>query len=406
LLNAFSAALLLVPLAASAGFKVQNGRLVDNNGTAFVMRGVNYPYGWYTSRASWGGTQQDIANIAGTKANTIRFVLGSGAVYTRTSGSEVANLIQWSKNQKIVSVLEVHDSTGWGDASNAAHINNSAYYWLSSDVKSAIQGQENYVIINIANEPFGNNTSGSFVNDTINAIKILRNAGLTHTIMVDAANWGQDWSGTTRNAASTIFNGDPLKNTIISVHMYEVYQNSSAVSNYMQAYQNAGVPLVVGEFGQDHQGSDVDEQSIMYEARQRGIGYIGWSWSGNGSCCTSLDIVSNFSTSLTSWGSNLVNSTNGIKNTSQPASVFGGSNGGGNTCNWQGSTYPFCQNDNIGWGWENNASCISNNLCATQTGGQCNWSGTFYPTCSTDNGGWGWENNQSCASRSMCATQQ
>ena len=36
---------------------------------------------------------------------------------------------------------------------------------------------------------------------------------------------------------------------------------------------------------------------------------------------------------------------------------------------------------------------------------QCNWWGSFYPICTTTNSGWGWENNASCISHSTCITQ-
>jgi mannan endo-1,4-beta-mannosidase len=152
----------------------------------------------------------------------------------------------------------------------------------------------------------------------------------------------------------------------------------------MQTYQNAGVPLVVGEFGQDHQGSDVDEQSIMYEAKQRGIGYIGWSWSGNGSCCTSLDIVSSFGTSLTSWGSNLVNSTNGIKNTSSPAGVFGSSSSlnvstSSLSFSASASSQTFTISSNVNWSVTDN----SNWLSVSPTSGSNNATVTVTATANT-----------------------
>ena len=61
----------------------------------------------------------------------------------------------------------------------------------------------------------------------------------------------------------------------------------------------------------------------MAQAQQRGNGYIGWSWSGNGGCCTSLDIVTNFSTTLSSWGQILVNGANGIRSDVGARVVFG-----------------------------------------------------------------------------------
>jgi mannan endo-1,4-beta-mannosidase len=316
--------LMWMPFTASAGFSIENGQLIDNNGNAFVMRGINYPYAWFTSRYPTT-TQQDFANMAATKANTIRIVLGSGAQFLRTSGPEITNLIQFCKANKLIAVLEVHDSTGFGDSSAAVPISNSALYWQSADVVSALQGQEDFAIIDIANEPFGNNSSATAVSDTVNAIKTVRAAGLKHTIMVDAANWGQDSTLTTQKGATTILAADTLKNTIISVHMYEVYTSLSTISNYMAAYQSVGLPLVVGEFGIQNNGIAVDAPDIMAQAQARGIGYIGWSWSGNGSCCTALDIVSSFSTTLSSWGNLLINGANGIAATAQPASVFTGS---------------------------------------------------------------------------------
>ena len=314
-----AAAVLLAPVTSNAGFFIQNGQLMDDNGVPFIMRGINYPYAWYTSRP----TQQDFANMAATRANAVRIVLATGGQWTRTSGPEIAQLIQWSKDNRMIAVLEVHDSTGWGDSAAAVPISNAVSYWTSADVRAAIDGQEDFVIINIANEPFGNNASGSYVNDTIAAIQALRSAGLTHNLMVDAANWGQDWSGTLRNSATQIFNADPLRNITFSVHMYEVYPNVETVASYMQAFADMGLPLVVGEFGGDHNGQPVDEAAIMAQAQQRGIGYLGWSWSGNGSCCTQLDIVTNFSTSLTPWGNTLINGSNGITQTAVPATVFG-----------------------------------------------------------------------------------
>jgi len=36
----------------------------------------------------------------------------------------------------------------------------------------------------------------------------------------------------------------------------------------------------------------------------------------------------------------------------------------GQSCNWYGSSFPVCANQNWGWGWENSASCISANECS------------------------------------------
>src|SRR5215510_16576348 len=315
--------LLLLPAASFAGFSIVNGQLVDNNGTPFIMRGVNYPYTWY----NWRGdavVQQDFANIAATGSNVVRVVLATGGQWARNSGTQVSQIIQWCKDNKMIAVLEVHDSTGWSEQTTAVPISNATAYWTSSDIRAAINGQENYVIINIANEPFGNTTTANYVADTQAAIRALRTAGLTHTLMIDGATWGQDWSGTMRDNAMTLWNTDTLHNMVFSVHMYEVYQSVTPISAYMQAFQTMGLPLVVGEFGPQNNGQFVDSESVIAQAQARGIGYMGWSWSGNGSGGVVLDMTVNFDPAqLTTWGNRIVNGTNGIKATAVPATVFG-----------------------------------------------------------------------------------
>ena len=376
--------LALLPAVSFGGFFISNGQLVDDNGTPFVMRGVAYPYTWY----SWRGTaavQQDLANIAATRANTVRYVLSTGGQWARIPGAEVSQVIQWAKDNRMISVLEVHDSTGWSEGSGSVNISNAVQYWTSADIRAAINGQEDFVIINIANEPFGNNTTAQYVQQTADAIRALRTAGITHTIMIDAANWGQDWSNTMRDNAMTLWQADSQRNLLFSVHMYEVYGQASTISSYMQAFDDMGLPLVIGEFGLEHNGQNVDEATIMAQAQQRGNGYIGWSWSGNGGCCTFLDVVSNFSTTLTTWGQILVNGPNGIFATSVPASVFG--QVGNNltvsptslTFGSGASSAPVTVTSNVSWTVSETLSWIT----VSPTGGSGNGSFTVSATANT-----------------------
>ena len=312
--------LLSLPVASFAGFFIANGQLVDNNGTPFIMRGVNYPYTWFQSR----NTQADLAAIAATGSNTVRIVLSTGGQWARVNGTQVSQLIQWCKDLKMIAVLEVHDSTGWNESGGAVPISNATAYWTSSDIRAAINGQENFVIINIANEPFGNTTTANYLPDTIVAIQALRNAGLTHTIMIDGATWGQDWSNTMRTNAMQLWNADTRRNLVFSVHMYEVYQSLTPIQTYMQGFDDMNLPLVIGEFGPVNNGQFVDSESVIAQAQARGNGYIGWSWSGNGGSGTGLDMTVNFDPAqLTTWGNRIVNGTSGIRSTSVLASVFG-----------------------------------------------------------------------------------
>lgn len=382
---------------AFAGWSVSGSQILDPNGNAFVFRGVNHAHAWYTDRLN-----TSLRDIAATGANSVRVVLANGTQWTRTSATEVTNIINQCKANKLVCVLEVHDSTGYGESAAATHISRATEYWLSSDIKAAITGQEDYVIVNIANEPFGNSTSASvYTNDTITAIRALRSGGLTHMLMVDAANWGQDWSNAMRDNAPAIFAADTLRNTVFSVHMYEVYNSASIVQSYLSSFQTRNLPIVIGEFGAEHNGSNVAEEAILQYAQDMRIGYMGWSWSGNGSCCVNLDIVNNWNpASLSTWGNYLINSTNGIKATSRLATHFGATQSSSSS---RSSVAPGSSSVRSSVAPSSSSVRSSSSSSATNNGSTCNWYGNRYPICVSTASGWGWENNQSCVGRTSCA---
>ncbi|MEU8660383.1 cellulase family glycosylhydrolase [Actinoplanes philippinensis] len=309
------------PAQAAAGFTVSGTRILDANGNAFLMRGVNHAHTWYASQ-----TGKSLADIKALGANTVRVVLASGQRWTANSGSDVANVISQCKANRLICVLEVHDTTGYGEQSGAATLAQAVDYWIS--VKSALTGQESYVILNIGNEPYGNGTAATgWTADTKSAISRLRAAGFQHQIMVDAPNWGQDWQFIMRDNAASVFAADPNRNTVFSIHMYGVFDTAAEINDYLGRFQSAGLPVVVGEFGHNHSDGNPDEDTILATSQQLGIGYLGWSWSGNGGGVEYLDLVTNFDPAqLTSWGQRLFNGANGIKATAKEASVYGGVN--------------------------------------------------------------------------------
>jgi mannan endo-1,4-beta-mannosidase len=306
--------------ASAAGFHVSGRSLLDANGNNFIMRGVNQMHTWYLDQTS------SFRNIKAKGANTVRVVLSSGNVadWTKNSASDVANVINLCKTNKLVCVLEVHDTTGYADPENPPEyqpvsLAQAVAYW--KEIKSVLIGQEKYVIINIGNEPYGNPTDTSpWITATKNAIVALRNAGFQHMLMVDAPNWGQDWEFRMRDNAASIFNTDPLHNTVFSIHMYEVFDTRAYIDDYLSSFVNAGLPLVIGEFGFRQGSANADEDSMMALAQKYGIGYLGWAWSGGGY----LDMVKNFNPNQeTWWGNRIFGGENGICPTSRQASIYG-----------------------------------------------------------------------------------
>ncbi|WP_406674040.1 cellulase family glycosylhydrolase [Nonomuraea sp. N2-4H] len=304
------------PAQAAAGLRVDGTRIVEANGNAFVIRGVSHAHTWYTSQTG------AFAHIKALRANTVRVVL-SGGRWPANGTSDVANVVSLCRQNRLICVLENHDTTGYGEQSGAYTLDQAVDYWNS--VKSALTGTEDFIIVNIGNEPYGNNNVSAWTDATIDAITRMRGLGFQHLLMVDAPNWGQDWQFTMRDNAQRVADADPQGNTVFSIHMYGVFDTAAEITAYLDAFRTAGLPLVIGEFGHNHSDGDPDEDTIMAQAQARGIGYIGWSWSGNGGGVEYLDMVDDFDpASLTSWGERIFNGANGIGQTSREATFFSG----------------------------------------------------------------------------------
>lgn len=298
------------------GFSIRNGKLIDANGNRFTMRGAAHLHTWYLNQTT------SFANLSRKGANTVRVVITSGQVgnWPALNTRDVAQVVTHCKRARLICVLELHDTSGFGDI-NAISLTRAAAYWKS--VGTALKGQEKYVIINIGNEPRGRTNTNTWKADTKRAIAALRADGFKYTLMIDGPNWGQDQNGIMSRAAPEIFNADPQKNILFSVHMYGWYPSAASVESYLRPYQNRNLPIVVGEFGNSHSGTAVAYQSIMSYTQRHNIGWIAWSWSGNNADTANLDIVRQFNPNqVTSWGNDLINGPNGWRRTARRASVY------------------------------------------------------------------------------------
>lgn len=308
------------PDAPAPGFHISGRNLLDANGNPFVMRGTSHPHVWYQ------GETGSYAEIAGLGANTVRVVLGSGQRWGPSPAADVANVIGLCKANRLICVLEVHDTTGYGEDAAAATLDQAVTYWNS--IRDVLIGQEAFVLINIGNEPIGNTNPGQWTTATADAVQRMRTLGFQHTLVVDAPNWGQDWTNTMRDNAQTVWNADTQHNTLFSVHMYQVYGTAATIRSYFDAFAQSGLPLIVGEFGHEHQGQNVDEDTIMAEAQTRGIGWMAWSYSGNTEPYLDQTVAFN-PAQLTTWGQRVFTGPNGVSQTSRCATVFSGCGPGG-----------------------------------------------------------------------------
>lgn len=342
--------------AANAGFYVSGTDIRDANGNIFEMRGVNIPHAWYTSY-----TEESIRGAAELGANTVRVVLGNGQKYTKTTASEISNIISWCKKYNVICILEVHDATG---SDNTSDLNKAVEYW--KELKDILNANTAYVIVNIANEWYGSWNGSAWAEGNKSAIKAMRNAGINNMLMIDSAGWGQ-YPDSIKNYGKSVFAADSHANTVFSIHMYEYAGgNATMVKNNIDNALSTGVPVVIGEFGGQHSDGDVDEYTIMSYCEQKGVGYLGWSWKGNSGGLDYLDIANNWDgSSLTTWGSTLFNDKNGIRNTSSVCSVFSG-------------VTPPSDNGNNNSGNGNNGSGNGNNNSGSDNDTAVNYTSLFY----------------------------
>jgi mannan endo-1,4-beta-mannosidase len=300
--------------SAATGLHISGRNIVEANGQTFVMRGVSHEHTWFTNQTS------SFANIKAAGANTVRVVL-SGGRWTANGPSDVANVVSLCKQNRLICVLEDHDTTGYGEDGAAYSLDQAVNYWIS--LKDVLAGQENYIVINIGNEPIGNTNPAQWTSATAAAVQRMRSNGFQHLLMVDAPNWGQDWTNTMRDNAQPVLDADSQHNTVLSIHMYDVYNTAATIKDYLNQIQAKGWPLVIGEFGWQQSASNVDDQTVMAEAVSRGLGYLGWSWAGNND--PYLDMTVNFDPAqLSTWGLRIFNGTNGIKATAREATIYGG----------------------------------------------------------------------------------
>ena len=128
-----STVLYVEPAHAATGIRISGGRLVEANGTELVLRGINHAHTWYPQRTA------SFADIKATGANSVRVVLASGQRWTANSAADVSNVVGLCKQNRLICVLEVHDTTGYGEQSGAATLAQAVDYWIS--VQSALTGQ-------------------------------------------------------------------------------------------------------------------------------------------------------------------------------------------------------------------------------------------------------------------------
>jgi Cellulase (glycosyl hydrolase family 5)/Bacterial Ig domain/Ig-like domain CHU_C associated len=359
----FSIVILLHSFVWAQGFTTNNtnGNLLDACGNNFIMKGMNVPTAWFVSNVNGS-----IASLkTNTKSNCLRIVVTTSTADNAWQTS-VVNCI----NNKMIPMVELHDATG---STDPARLKAMGDFWAT---KASFFNNTNFngvnikkhILVNLANEwgtwQTATNKNTAWRDAVINAIKPMRNAGITTTIVVDAVGYGQDiddaynirtYAKDIQRADNTNLGGPAnsteKSNLLFSIHMYCEWRKEGDNIGIVNTIKNSGIPIIVGEFGYQHasDGScDIDEQGIMNTCQTGGIGWLAWSQKGNGSPVEYLDLCIDWAcTSLSAWGNTIINGTNGTK-TAVECSVFSNASCNPITCNTPAptviATRSFCQN--------------------------------------------------------------
>lgn len=299
------------------GFRTEGDKLLDANGNEFIMRGVNYSWAWQFGQSD-PATIIEAAKRQGF--NCIRIQIADGGVegWKKPTAQELEEVIGLCEKNGLIAIFNTHDATGKNEI---ADLRRAADYWVS--VADVVNRHLSTVIVNITNEWLGKHDSDVWAEGYTSVIPLMREAGIRNTIMVDAAGWGQ-YPKSIADKGAEVLKSDPDSNIVFSLHIYE---NSGATPE--QVHESIGfarvpaAPVVVGEFGYRRGVNDIAYQAIMDYCQENGIGWLAWSWTGNTKPDNTLDLFAGYDDSeMLENGKLLILGKNGIRETSQPCSVF------------------------------------------------------------------------------------
>ena len=298
--------------------RVESGTIVSATGTPFVMRGINLQYGDDpTNRLAM------IDEIADTGANAIRLELRSS-----TTAAQLRAALDEIVARGLVAVV-MYWETDVTCQADTKGFETAMTRW--TDTWKSVLGDAKYkanLILNIANEWGDVDTQDTYGATYRDAITQLRAAGYQFPLMIDAAHCGQQYSVFTNGGATRLAQTDPYRNVIFSTHAYWSYQTPALIDAAISAVQGQGLAFVWGEFGQAafqaSTGNATDHRYLIRRAEDLGIGYLAWSWYGNGDDAKALDMRQAGATpSLTSYGQEVVEGGSSFKGIRATAVLLG-----------------------------------------------------------------------------------
>ena len=268
-----------------SGYFVYNGQLYDPSGHVFHIRGVD--------RNHYDDPDQPGISKAGP--NTVRFFMRHiGVSGAPPASTWPAVALQQHIDYQEMPIIVADNIAGTtslstGDTS-ATDLAATVAWWVANEALFA--PIMNQIAINIQNEwgpPGGplQPADPGWASAYETAIPQLRAAGYTCPLVIDAGGGGESGSDFI-NYATEVFNSDPQRNVIFSIHLY--YNAATALAQnwfpqFASLAASQGMAFIVGEFGPGRKIGPaptlVPPGQIIQSAEANGIGWIPWAWDDN-----------------------------------------------------------------------------------------------------------------------------
>ncbi len=309
-------ALCALSYAQKGVFSIDKSKLIDADGQVFVIRGINNPHAWFGEKA-----YAALDDIKAVGSNTIRIVWS-----TRGKDADLERIIRRCIELEMIPMVELHDVTG---NTSGDRLTDMAKWYAEPNRVEMLLKYERYLLLNIANEWGAHNTKANYWQSSYaRCIYIMRKAGYTTTLVIDAPGWGQNIDPIIEYGQKLI-DSDPLHNILFSIHMYGSWNKPDRIREKLTLCHEKDLPIIVGEFGYNYDDGKnnltckVNHNVILDVCNALDYGYMPWSWTGNNKENQWLDLVepSDWKT-LTWWGQQVIGGKGGITKTAKKASVF------------------------------------------------------------------------------------
>jgi mannan endo-1,4-beta-mannosidase len=306
----------LIGLSQPTGMYVKDRFLFSAGGDTVILKGFNAMIVYWDIHGD-----KNFPEIEKTGANCVRIFWNLAS--PRPQPADLDKVLGNCIKHHMIPIISLWEATGDWDK-----IQYCVDYWRSPEIVPILQKYQEYLLLNIANEP-GNAAMADtvFRNTYSSAVNELRTAGLHMPLIIDADNWGRHADALLDNG-SYLLEEDPDKNLIYSWHLWDPLNwgtgTISEITRIINKAAATNICFLVGEFGPCEQCDKCTTTKINWEfmiekAFQNDIGYLPWVWKW--SDCHS--IVNNETGAYgswvnPSWGEEVaVKNTYSIKNTAK-----------------------------------------------------------------------------------------